>query len=229
MVAEGILDRVAENLLLHDRDYGAVRRVVRGLAGLASRPVGTSLLRWASDNLAHRVKAAAVQSVRSFGGRVYSKYSYVSEDGRAVAIVKFSVPWGSPPYRIVVVHGDMARAGGRLRRRAVLAGFSLSYLAVPDRAWSRLDVLKPRYRRSRPARGVVVRAFWGGDDSFPAGRAGVECFGAVGVFEEYRAKYAVFIPPLILWNFSRWVKFEPYKLYEVEECGGIESWLVGEA
>ncbi|MCE4625235.1 MAG: hypothetical protein F7C35_05145, partial [Desulfurococcales archaeon] len=159
---------------------------------------------------------------------VYSGYSYVSDDDKAVAVVKFTQPWGSPPYRAVLVYGDMIKVKGGLRERVALTGYILSYLVLPDKAYSRLDIIKPRYKRKRPAKGVVV-GFSRDNDGSGRGSIVLECVGAIGVFAEYRAKYVVFIPPIIAWRFSRWVKFEPRRLYELEGCKRIEREVAGEA
>ncbi|MEB2837328.1 MAG: hypothetical protein GSR80_000538 [Desulfurococcales archaeon] len=212
---------MVDKLALTGRDLNLAAQIPRGINSIAGATFKHAFLNSAIERLAHAMLNKLSSIISNAGGKIYSKYSYTAEDEKAVAVLKYSAPWGTPAYRVVVVVGSALSKRG-LRGWVRMHSYIMYYLVVPEAMHSRLDFIKPRIKRAVPANGVVAAA------TYPA-EAGVhkpetlKCYGASGVLREYRSRYIVFIPPIIAWRFSRWIHFDPHYTYELEGCRSIEE------
>ena len=209
-----------DRLVLAGEDLGLAVRILQGISSMAGVSFKHAFLHSAIERLARAMLDKSSSVVSGVGARIYSSYSYTTDDGKAVAVLKFLAPWGTPAYRVVIAAGGVSSRRG-LRGWVRMNSYMMEYLVVPDAMYSRLDFIKPRLKRAVPANGLVVAAYPGEPGSRESGT--VRCYGASGVLKEYRSRYIVFIPPIIAWRFSRWIHFESHYTYELEGCRRIEA------
>lgn len=212
---------LVDRLALTDRDLDLAVRVSRGINNIARATFKHAFLKSAIERLAHAMLDKLSSIISSAGGEIYSAYSYTTEDEKAVAVLKYSAPWGNPAYRVVVVASSALSKRG-LRGWVRMHSYIMYYLVVPEAMHSRLDFIKPCIKRAVPANGVVAVATYPAESEAHRPET-LKCYGASGVLREYRSRYIVFIPPIIAWRFSRWIHFDPHYTYELEGCQGIGS------
>ena len=211
---------LTRKLALNSRDLSIASIIALQIHKNVGIEIKASMRGFSLDNLARNLSSKVASSINRGGGRVYSRYSYTTNDDKSVAVVKFRVA-GVPPFRIVTVIGDTVKGRGILKPVRIKA-YGIEYLAVPKSMHSRFDIVKPRIKRVQPANGLVMAASYSLEGESPKPVV-MDCYGASGILREYRSKYIVFIPPIIAWRFSRWIQFDARYTYDLDWCKEVEA------